>query len=99
MLTNPSKRLSLTLLLLAMALLGRQNFGQKRDQKPAPQPQPSNSQLVPKAEKDDERRQRAQGIVDRLLADSKTIQNPIIRIKIRSEERRVGKECRSRWSR
>jgi len=82
MLTNPSKRLSLTLLLLAMALLGRQNFGQKRDQKPAPQPQPSNSQLVPKAEKDDERRQRAQGIVDRLLADSKTIQNPIIRIKI-----------------
>src|SRR2546430_15689691 len=33
-----------------------------------------------------------------VLADGREVRYPVAWINIRSEERRVGKECRSRWS-
>lgn len=76
------QRLFLILLLLTTAFLGPPSLGQKRDQMPVQSRNPS-LQVVAKADRDDERRQQAQGIVDGLFADSKTIQNPIIRIRVR----------------
>ena len=39
-----------------------------------------------------------EAVFNELCADSVNHQDEIKRIKERSEERRVGKECRSRWS-
>ena len=59
----------------------------------------SASNMVPQDELDGEIRTGVRNALPRLLSMFlKRVSNDVARTKARSEERRVGKECRSRWS-
>ena len=74
------KRLFLVGVLLVTVLLCRPSLSQNRDQRST---QPNPSQKVVPDKQDEERHQRAQAIIEGILADAKTIQNPVTQIRIR----------------
>src|SRR5260370_42053177 len=66
---------------------------------PAPNHQmPSQQVEVQQGQNQDEEVQMGQEVFNELKAKGEIIESSLLYDQLRSEERRVGKECRSRWS-